>query len=219
MKLKDIRRDILRFVGNYFLVNTANVLCKTVRVTFVNKSAVDALEAEGKNYVLAFWHGTMLLPWYYNRKKNQIALISQSKDGELLAKLLKNWGYDVVRGSSSKDGNVVLGMMIDYAKNGRTVAITPDGPRGPTYKMKAGAVITAQKSNIPLVLAGIGSKRKKILKSWDKFEIPAFFSKVKIVYSNPIFFKDELSYNETSDMITFCENKLNKLQEEAGRFE
>ena len=104
-------------------------------------------------------------------------------------------------------------------KIGRTLAITPDGPRGPVYKMKAGAVITAQKSNVPLVLVGIGIKRKKILKSWDKFEIPAFFSKAKIVYSNPIFFKNDLSYNETSDMIIFCENKLNELQEEAGRFE
>lgn len=218
MKLKDIRRNILRFLGNYFLLNIANVLCKTLKVTFVNKSAIDALEAESKNYVLTFWHGTMLLPWYLNRKKNFAALISKSKDGELLAKILKSWKYDVVRGSSSRGGDVVLRMMINYAKNGRVLAITPDGPRGPACKMKAGAVIAAQRGNIPLVLAGIGIKRKKILKSWDKFEIPAFFSKAKIVYSNPIFFRNDLSYNETSDMIVFCENKLNELQEEAGRF-
>ena len=97
-------------------MNIANVLCKTFRVTFVNKSAIDALEAEGKNYVLAFWHGTMLLPWYLNRKKNFVALVSKSKDGELLAKILKSWGYDVVRGSSSRDGNVVLRMMIELCK-------------------------------------------------------------------------------------------------------
>jgi lysophospholipid acyltransferase (LPLAT)-like uncharacterized protein len=199
-------------------LNAVIVLCKTFRVSYVNKSAVDALEAEGRNYVLAFWHGTMLLPWYVNKGKNFVAIVSKSKDGELLAKILTYWGYAVVRGSSSKDGNVVLSTMIDYAKNNQKVAITPDGPRGPIHKMKAGAVKTAQKSSVPLVLAGIGIKRKKILKSWDKFEIPAFFSKVKIVYSNPIFFKNELSYKETSDMITYCENNLNKLQEEAGRF-
>ncbi|MGD1006164.1 MAG: lysophospholipid acyltransferase family protein [Ignavibacteriaceae bacterium] len=217
MKLKAIRRDILRFLGKSFLWIAASVLCKTFRLTFVNKSAIDALEAEGKNYVLAFWHGTMLLPWYFNRKKNFIALVSKSKDGELLAKILKSWGYEVVRGSSSRDGNIVLHNMIDYSKNKRTVALTPDGPRGPIYKMKAGAVITAQKSNIPLVLVGVGIKKKKILKSWDKFEVPAFFSKAKVVYSTPIFFKNDMSYKETSDMITFCEKKLNELQEEAGR--
>jgi lysophospholipid acyltransferase (LPLAT)-like uncharacterized protein len=85
--------------------------------------------------------------------------------------------------------------------------------------MKAGAVVTAQKSNIPLVLAGIGIKKKKTLKSWDKFEIPALFSKTKVVYSNPIYFNNEISYSQTSDIITFCENKLNELQKEAGRFE
>jgi lysophospholipid acyltransferase (LPLAT)-like uncharacterized protein len=219
MKLRKIWQDVLRFLGNYFLSHIANVLCKTIRVTFVNKGAVDALESEGKNYVLAFWHGTMLLPWYCNRKKNIVALVSQSKDGELLARLLKRWGYDVVRGSSTRGGNVVLRMMIDYARNNRTIAVTPDGPRGPIYKMKAGAVVTAQKSNIPLVLAGIGIKKKKTLKSWDKFEIPALFSKTKVVYSNPIYFNNEISYSQTSDIITFCENKLNELQKEAGRFE
>jgi hypothetical protein len=219
MKFKEIRRNILRFMGNYFLFNIVNVLCKTFQVTYLNKDAVDTLEAESKNYVLAFWHGTMLLPWYFNRNKDFVALVSKSKDGELLAKILKNWGYEVLRGSSSNDGNTVLRTMIDYSINDRTIAITPDGPRGPIYKMKPGAVITAKKSNVPLILAGIGIKRKKILKSWDKFEIPALFSKVKIVYSNPIFFKDDLTFKETSDMIIYCEKTLNELQEEAGRFQ
>ncbi|MGA7722846.1 MAG: lysophospholipid acyltransferase family protein [Ignavibacteriaceae bacterium] len=216
MKLKEIRQAILRFIGNYFLVNLVNVLCKTLRVTYVNKNALDALER--KNYILAFWHGTMLIPWYFNRKRNFVALVSKSKDGELLSKLLKNWGYDVLRGSSSKDGGLVLRSMIDYSKKERKIAITPDGPRGPIYKMKPGAVITSQRSNIPLVLVGIGIKKKKTLKSWDKFEIPLLFSKVKMVYSNPIFFKDNMSYNETSEIITRCEIILNELQVEAGRF-
>jgi len=58
----------------------------------------------------------MLLPWYLNRNKNFAALISKSKDGDLLAKILKHWKYEVVRGSSSTGGNVALGIMADYAK-------------------------------------------------------------------------------------------------------
>jgi lysophospholipid acyltransferase (LPLAT)-like uncharacterized protein len=216
MKLKEIRQGILRFMGNYFLVNLVNILCKTLRVKYINKKAVDALKH--KNYILGFWHGTMLIPWYFNRKQGFVALVSKSKDGELLAKLLKNWKYDVLRGSSSRDGSLVLRNMIEYSKKERTIALTPDGPRGPIYKMKPGAVIASQKSNVPLVLVGIGIKRKKILKSWDKFEIPLLFSRVKMVYSNPIFFKDNMNYNETSEMITSCEKKLNELQIEAGRF-
>jgi hypothetical protein len=216
MKLRKFRQDTLRFIGNYFLFNIVNVLCKTLRISFVNENVIDELYQNEKNFVFAFWHGTMLLPWYLGRYKNFAALISKSKDGDLLAKILKSWDYEVVRGSSTAGGNVALGIMVDYAKNNYSIAITPDGPKGPIYKLKAGAVITAKKSGLPLILVGVGHSKKRILKSWDKFEIPKFFSHVKVVYSNPIFIKNDLSYEETSKIIEQCERELNRLQKEAN---
>ena len=218
MKLRKFRQDTLRVLGNVFLAGLVNVLCKTLRFSFVNSSAIKALDNDNKNYVLAFWHGTMLLPWYLNRKKNFAALISKSKDGDLLAKILKHWKYQVVRGSSSTGGSVALGIMVDFAKNNSSVAITPDGPRGPAHKMKAGAVITAKKSGLPLVLCGIGIKKKKVLKSWDSFEVPMPFTKVKVIYSDPVFVDGKLGFNETSKIILSSEAKLNNLQNEANRF-
>lgn len=218
MKLKEIKQLTLRFLGHLFLIRTVDLLCKSLRVSFKNKEAFERLESENHNYVVAFWHETMMLPWYLNGRKNSAALTSKSKDGDLLAKQLKHWDYEVVRGSSSKGGDVALGIMIDYAKNKYSIAVTPDGPRGPVYKFKAGAVITAKKSGIPLVLLGVGFKNKKMLKSWDKFQIPCFFSKANAVYSDPIYIDKNLSYQETSEMITICEKKLIELQNEAGRF-
>ncbi len=218
MKVRKLKQDTLRFIGNYFLLSAVNVLCKTLRITLTNKKVIDDLEKDGNNYVLAFWHGTMLLPWYINRKKNFAALISKSKDGELLAKILKHWKYEVVRGSSSTGGNVALGIMVDYARNKSSIAITPDGPRGPIHKMKAGAIITAKKSGLPLVLVGIGIHRKRILKSWDKFEIPSLFTKANVIFSDPIFIDKNLSYDETSKIIVSCEVKLNELQKKAKIF-
>ncbi len=218
MKFRKIRQDTLRFIGNYFLYHAVNVLCKTLRITFVNKSVMDRLDGGNKNYVIAFWHGTMLLPWYLNRNKSCAAIISKSKDGDLLAKILKQWGYQVVRGSSSTGGSVALGVMVDYAKNNYSIAITPDGPRGPVYKLKAGAVITAKKSGIPLVLAGVGYKKNRKLKSWDKFQIPGLFSQVKVVFSNPVYVDGGLGYTETSKLILECERELNKVQSEANMF-
>ncbi|MCH9029856.1 MAG: hypothetical protein IH819_09645, partial [Bacteroidetes bacterium] len=66
--------------------------------------------------------------------------------------------------------------------------------------------------------AGVGYKKKKILGNWDKFEVPFFFSKAKIVYSEPIYVDSNLSYDETSEMIIDCENKLNELQKQARVF-
>jgi lysophospholipid acyltransferase (LPLAT)-like uncharacterized protein len=218
MKLKKIKQDFLRFTGNFTLFYGINVLCKTLRISVSNKEQIDKLEVQDKNYVVAFWHGTMLLPWYLNRNKNFAALISKSKDGELLGRILSHWNYDVIRGSSSSGGDVALGIMVDYAKSKSSIAITPDGPRGPAFKMKAGAVITAKKSGLPLVLLGVGYKSSRKLKSWDSFQVPYFFTKANVKFSEPIYINNNLNYDETSQIIKSCEQKLFKLQAEAEIF-
>jgi len=218
MKLKKAKQDSLRILGQLFLTNIVTALCKSLKIEKINDETIKKLDEENKNYILAFWHGTMLLPWFMHGSPEFSALISKSKDGDLLAKILKHWKYEVVRGSSSSGGDVALGIMIDFAKNNYSVSITPDGPRGPAYKLKAGAVIAAKKSGVPLVLAGIGYKKKKVLSNWDKFEIPYFFSKAKVVYSEPIYVDADLSYKETSAVIVNCENKLNELQRKAQEF-
>jgi len=218
MNTKQVKQNTLRFLGSFLLTHSLDALCKTLRVSYKNKKVIDELRKQKQNYVLAFWHGTMLLPWFLHKNNGFAALTSKSKDGDLLAKQLKHWKYKVVRGSSSKGGDVALEIMIDHAKNGYSIAITPDGPRGPEHKFKAGAVITAKKSLVPLVLVGIGIKSRKKLKSWDKFQIPNPFSSVKVIYSDPVYIDAKLSYDETSKVIEECEMKLNELSKEAEKF-
>lgn len=215
MMLKKGGQNILRFLGYYFSFSILSILCRSIRIEKVNVKSLEKLKLEDKPYVLAFWHGTMLLPWYLHGNPNVVALTSKSKDGDLLAKLLKKWNYKVVRGSSSSGGEIALGIMVDYAKNNFSIAITPDGPKGPRYRFKAGAVITAKKSGLPIILIGIGHQRKKILENWDKFEVPYFFSRAKVVYSDPIYLNANLNYDQTSAKISFCEKELNRLQNEA----
>ena len=218
MKLRKVKQDSLRFLGNYFLVMFATVLCKSLKITYTNKKVIEDLKRKKENYVLAFWHGSMLLLWYIHKNPDLVALISKSKDGDLLSNLLKHWSYTVVRGSSTKGGEVALGIMIDYARNNKSVVITPDGPKGPRHKLKAGAVITAKKSGIPLVFVGVGFKKKRYLNSWDKFEVPQLLSEAKVVYSDPIYIDKDLSYEETSEMIKKSEDILNNIHNEANRF-
>ena len=218
MSLKESKQKILRFLGDHFLYYAITVLFKSLKIEKHDYEVIENLNSKNQNYVLAFWHGTMLLPWYLHGAPNFAALISKSKDGDLLAKILKKWKYNVVRGSSSTGGDVALGIMVDYAKNKYSIAITPDGPRGPRHNFKAGAVITAKKTKIPVVLAGVGLKRRKILSNWDKFEIPYFFTTVRIVYSEPIYVESNLTYEQTSAIISECEEKLNKLQTQAQEF-
>ncbi len=218
MKLRKVKQDSLRFIGNYFLVMFAAVLCRTLRINYKNKNVFNELEEKKSNYVLTFWHGSMLIPWYVHKRQDLVALISKSKDGDLLSNLLKYWDYTVVRGSSTEGGEIALGILIDYAKNNKSIVVTPDGPKGPRHKLKAGAVITAKKSGIPLILMAVGFKNKKHLSSWDKFEVPMLFSETKIIYSDPIYVDKNLNYDETSKVIKRCEEVLNDLHNEANKF-
>jgi len=218
MSLKKSKQEFLRFLGDYFLFISISALCRSLKIVKQNYEVIQKLNSENLNYVLAFWHGTMILPWFLHRSQNFAALTSKSKDGDLLAKILKKWNYNVIRGSSSTGGEVALGIMVDYAKNKSSVAITPDGPRGPRHEFKAGAAITAKKSGIPLVLVGVGFKRKKILNNWDKFEIPYFFTKAKIIYSQPVYINKNFTYEETSEVIQKCNEEMKNLQMQAQEF-
>ncbi len=215
MKLSNFQRNVLRYIGIRFASAAIRLLLKTLRIKTVNGESVTKFIHEKKNFVTAFWHGSMMIGWFIHRNDNAAALVSQSKDGDVLASTLEKWNYHVVRGSSSSGGNDALTIMILLIREGFSLAITPDGPRGPIYNMKAGAVITAKKSNAPLFLVGIGIKKKIVLKSWDRFEVPIPFSKVVAVYSEPIFIDQNLSYEETNQKIIECEELLNKLHKDA----
>ena len=215
MTLKEIKRNIMRKAGSVILPFAVDVLCKSLRIKIENGEAVKKLLDEKKNFVVAFWHGSMLVGWFLHSRKNFAALVSQSKDGDLLSLVLTNWGFEVARGSSHVGGKEALIILLKQAQEGYSIAITPDGPTGPIYKMKAGAVVTAMKSKIPLFLLGIASEKKRNLKSWDKFVVPKFFSKTVVVYSDPIWFDANLNYDETNVKIAECEEMLNKLHKKA----
>lgn len=216
MKLKDYQKSLLRFLGIRIASFLVNVLLKTVRIRIDNSASIKKLDDEKKNYVVAFWHGSMIVGWFLHRNRNCASLVSKSKDGDVLTAILEKWNFHVVRGSSSKGGHEALDTMIHLTEENYHLAITPDGPTGPIHKMKPGAVITARRSQIPLVLVGIGMKDKWILKSWDRFEIPKPFSTVVAIYSNPVFVQYNLTKEETSKVIEDCEMLLNDLQKEAN---
>jgi lysophospholipid acyltransferase (LPLAT)-like uncharacterized protein len=216
MTFKKFKRYALRFIAKFIFNKAVTLICRTLRIEVRNQEHLGQLKKQNQKFILAFWHGTMLLPWFLHRNEGMASLISGSKDGNLLAALLKEWNYEVIRGSSSSGGDAALNGMVSCAKNDRSIAITPDGPRGPAIKMKAGAVITAKKSGLPLILAGTFYKKKVELKTWDRFQIPTFFSKVVLVYSKPIYIDPDLDYQGTSVMIGFCESELKKIQQEAA---
>lgn len=136
--------------------------------------------------IFCFWHRcTLPAGWYFRRFRCSI-LISQSFDGELIARTLARLGYGSVRGSSSRGGATALMALRDVLLRGLPVVFTADGPRGPIYQTKIGPVKLAQLTAEPIGSFYLLPQRAWTLGSWDRFLIPKPFSRVVVSWSRPV---------------------------------
>lgn len=140
----------------------------------------------GQNVVYTVWHGRMIPAAYYHRHMDMAALISQSEDGEYIARVVRRWGYVPVRGSSSRGAGIGLRNLLRQARAGRSIVFTPDGPRGPRQTMKPGALIAARMTGLPVIPVSAGASRAFWFESgWDRFMVPAPFARIVIGYGAP----------------------------------
>jgi len=164
--------------------------------------------------VYALWHRQEVLFIYLHQKQNVCGLVSKSKDGEYMARILKRFGFTFVRGSTTSGGLMALRGLIKAARSGYSVAITPDGPKGPIFKAQPGIVYLAQKAGVPIIPVACALSRKKILRSWDKYQFPLPFGRIEAVYGRP------LPVAETDDVpakVAELESALNALTEQAEK--
>lgn len=185
-------------------VNLLNLISKTWRIKIEGKFP-------DKPGIILFWHGKMLPVWKSFSKHSPVGVVSKSKDGQILSALLEKWNFRLIRGSSSSDSKKVLNDMQELAP-GNFMLITPDGPRGPMNKMKAGGVITALRAEVPLYLCGVKISKKHIFeKSWDKFNLPMPFSSIILSFSDKHILKRDSEREEIDRIICDLENKLIKM--------
>lgn len=191
---------------------------RSVRTTFVNRAVPEKLTAEGKNYIYAFWHGRQFLLLYGHKNAGIILPSSESRDGEIQARILKRFGYGVVRGSSKRKGDRALLGLVDGLRKGKTIALAVDGPRGPLYEVKQGVTYLAGKLNKPIIPVSTGAKRFWILeKIWDKYLLPAPFTQGVVIYGDPIFVRgtDEKELESSSRELA---SALNRLTDQADKY-
>ena len=174
------------FLAKYLGPVIIRLLKWTVRIEKVNSEIIDKLRTENKNFIMIFWHGTMLIPLILHMKEGINVLVSTHQDGEIITSLLERVGCRTVRGSSTRGGREAFNDMVARIKGGMEIAITTDGPKGPYRKLKVGAVVLSMRTKIPLVHISVRQKKPNILKSWDKFLLIKPFSKAVAVYSDPI---------------------------------
>jgi lysophospholipid acyltransferase (LPLAT)-like uncharacterized protein len=190
---------------------TLSSLLGTTRVEAVNADAYEQFHRRGQPVVFALWHGRLLPPTYRHRHRQIVTLASRSGDGEYITRVLHHWGFDVVRGSSSRGGDTALRELIRKVRSGKSVAVTADGPRGPREQMKHGVLQIAQITGAPLVVVGSAASRAWRLNSWDSFLVPKPFSKLRVVYGDAVFIPRDLKAGDLPAMAHRLEQTMAQL--------
>lgn len=168
--------------------------------------------------IYAMWHANQLMVHgLYDRAKINV-LISNSIDGEIVARTCEKWGFKVVRGSSGKKGAVESTMhMLTELKNGNSIAIMVDGPHGPLHKVKNGALKLAQKTGVPIIPSYWYSPQKSFisLPSWDKMKVPFGECNIINIYGTPIYIKEDATDDEFSHAKNEIKKQLMELETKA----
>jgi lysophospholipid acyltransferase (LPLAT)-like uncharacterized protein len=161
-------------------------LARTYRWRVEGTEHYDAVIASGRQPILAFWHGRILASTYYFRDRQIVVITSQNFDGEWIARIITRFGYGTARGSTSRGGARALVQMRRELAEGRPVAFTIDGPRGPARVAQAGAAWLAGATRQPILPFHIEADRAWTMKSWDRAQIPKPYSNLALVIGEPI---------------------------------
>jgi lysophospholipid acyltransferase (LPLAT)-like uncharacterized protein len=174
------------------------LLAMTWRMRPVDDAELRAARASGQRVIFTLWHGELLPLLWHHRKQDIAVVISEHRDGEIIAQIAERLGYSTVRGSSSRGGGRALIGLMRAIQAGHDGAVTPDGPRGPAHVFAPGAAIAAQRTGAPLLPIRASATRAWRLKSWDRFMIPKPFATVRVAYG-PLTSVDEATPREAAE--------------------
>jgi lysophospholipid acyltransferase (LPLAT)-like uncharacterized protein len=161
------------------------VLARTWRIRVVNGGYLMDLRRAQRPFIFALWHGQLLPLLWHHRQQGVLVLISEHRDGEMVAQAAESLGYGLIRGSTTRGGDRALISLVRELNAGHEVAITPDGPRGPAETFAPGALVAAQRSDTFILPVAASADRAWRLRSWDRFVIPKPFARVTIAYATP----------------------------------
>ena len=158
----------------------------TIRFEVDGLENLESIELAGDLPIFAVWHDRIFLGTYYFQGRGIVFLTSQSFDDEYIARFLQRFGYGVIRGSSTRGGAAGLVEMIRKMRLGLPMGFTVDGPKGPRYQAKTGAVLLAKKTGNPILPFIIEAEHCFTIKSWDRLQIPRPFTRAKVLLGKPI---------------------------------
>ncbi|MFN8179441.1 MAG: lysophospholipid acyltransferase family protein [bacterium] len=166
-------------------------LGSTWRLRWVGGPPVPVARRGGGPVMYAHTHGVLLALSYTHRRCGIQVMVSESRDGEIITRIIERLGFGTVRGSTTRGGERALVRLAALGREGRDLGITPDGPKGPRGSAQPGAILIAARAGIPIVPLGVAASRAWRARSWDRFLVPKPFAEVWVVSGPPLRFTRE----------------------------
>lgn len=160
-------------------------LAATWKYRILDEEHLTRFRSTSTPIVFTLWHGQMLPLLWHHRNQGVAVLVSEHKDGEIIARVLQMMGYNLIRGSTSRGAGRALLGLVRVLKEGNDVAVTPDGPRGPRHQFAPGAAIAANRAAAPVLPVVAHVNRYWQLRTWDGFVIPKPFANITVAYGKP----------------------------------
>lgn len=197
----------------------ARFIYLTSKIEVKNQDKVLKYLEANKPVIVTAWHSRLYLlhlAWYTKKHKLK-ALVSSHSDGRIISETLKRFGIGIISGSTNKNAKAsALNIFKSLTKENSSVTIIPDGPRGPMAKAVISPIYFAKKTGTPICPLTYSSKKNKILeKSWDKFMVPKPFSKITLIYGDPIIIPKDTDEKEMEKYRLKLENNLNQITRQA----
>jgi hypothetical protein len=180
--VNDLQMNTLAFVGAGFI----RALALTWRVRWRGMEHLDAARAHHPAVIFCFWHGRLLPLCWVHRNRNAQVLASEHEDGEMLGRAIRHFGFGHVRGSSTRGGARALRELARCVRAGYDLGLTVDGPRGPRYVAKPGAIEVARMTGAAVLPITTASRRHYTFSSWDAFELPLPLTSVTVAHGAPV---------------------------------
>lgn len=183
----------------------------TCRVTIHNPENFFQPGDKDKRAIASFWHYSIIYTFYFLRRYSATVMVSASRDGDYIARLAKEFGFDTVRGSKNYKGVGALKAILRAVRDGDSGAIVADGSQGPPRVAQPGAILLASRTGVPVVPMAWSASSHFSVKSWDRTAIPKPFSRVDFFYGEPLVVPQKLTAGESEQYRLLLEKRLNQL--------
>lgn len=198
-------------IGSYLLIK---LICSTLRWEVRGYEHFDSIAMDGRRAIFTFWHSCIFAATWFWRNRGIVVMSSTSRDAEFTARFIKRFGYGTARGSATRGSGRALAEMADCLKSGMEVAFTIDGPRGPAYVAKPGAVTLARHTGQAILPFHIATRHCVELPSWDRLKIPLPFTRALTLIGEPIYLARDASSDQVALAQTALQSTLDKLRSE-----